>query len=696
QIDKFGFSLLAENDSPSSAYSKLIINDIDIASGRNILQGSFASRPEGIHHKVSTNLTADLSLQELAKSLILNETEMEGAIKGTLKANASVNAASNEVRASDERFEADIIASNIKYKDLTNSVSIESVAIKGQKEKIDFKLQNLKYQEELKMNIEGYLNEPTQIALNPNHIIRGAVEIDAGTINLDKLSSSENSGSTAVSMSTPKTEIDYVFQAKQIIQGEYVINDIRASGNLKEIGTSVDFTVGEFNGSNLHGNGKLNNLLAYGLNNDTLAGALKIVSDRLDLNKFMGLNEEDELVDAESTEPLIPTNINLDIDYEASQIGFKNIDITKSLGQISIKNQKIIFENKGEIFGGKVGLSGVFDTDISDGYKLEMKLELNQLQFSETAANLKIFNQLLPIAKFIDGKYTASLNWSSMLSKDYMPDLNSLTAYGIIQTENSGIRSSLPLDSLIRKLNIIGDDKQPLRISDAKEYFIVEDGKVMVQEITLNKGDIDITMSGSHSFAQILDYKMLIDIPKDKLKAAGVLNFIQDKLKFSDLLAKAGSDVEVQVEAHMGGNVLKPKFSIKGVNLKQGDVVESIQTQIFNKVNETKDSIQTEIRDTITGYINQGKDAIDSLKTKAEEIKNDVEQKIDSTKQVVKEEIDKEKEDLKKDGEELITDILTGKSDSGGTKLDDIFKNRQSKLDSLTKTFPIKLFGRKK
>jgi len=696
QIDKFGFSLVAENESTSSMYSRLIINDIDIASGTNVLQGSFASHPEGARHKVTTDLVADIKLEELAKSLVLQETKMQGSVKGLLKANASINTTNNDVRASDERFEADIAITDVIYKDKSLSLALNNGSIKGNKEKLDIDIQQLQYQDELDMNIKGVLNDPIQIALNPDHVIDGAMEINAGTINLDKLSEGSAQGETTVSMAIPKTNVNYVFQAKQIIRGVYTINDIRANGTLKNIGSNVDFTIGEFNGSNIHGNGTLDNILAYGMNNDTLTGKLNIVSDRLDLNKFMGLDEQDQLVEVETTEPLIPTNIDLDINYEASQIGFKNIDISKSLGEISIKDQKVIFENKGDIFGGKVGLSGVFDTDLPEGYQLEMKLELKELQFSETAANLALFNQLLPIAKLLEGKYTASLSWSSKLSKDYMPDMNSLTAYGLIETVGSGIKSSLPLDSLIRKLKIIGNDKQPLKIQDVKNYFIIEDGKVLVKEIALAKDDIDITMSGSHSFSQALDYKMLIDIPKSKLKVDGVLNFIQDKLKFSNILSNAGNDVDVQVEAHMGGSILKPTFSIKGINLKQGDVVESIETQISNKVNEVKDSIQNVVKDTISGYINKGKDALDSLKTKTDEIKKDVKEKIDSSKQIIKDEINKEKEELKKEGTDILTGILTGNSDSTATKIDDIFKDRQGKLDSLAKKFPINLLGRKK
>lgn len=695
QIDKFSFGLSAENTSHATPYTSLIINDIDIASGSNQLQGSFVTRPQGILHQVGVDMTADIDLEDAARSLVLPlNTQIRGKIQGTLVGNANINAEASKIRANDERFSIDLAINDINYTDGTMSYGLKEGLMKGDKEAIDFSLIDINYLDAIKMTVQGNLQAPLQIALLPDQIIQGAIEIKADNLDLNKLEVTGSDDSTSIMMQLPATDIDYVFTANQIQQGSHILHKVRANGNLKEKGTTVDFAVQEFNGSNIHGHGTLDRVLSYGMNNDTLTGKITVVSDRLDINRFMGLQEDDQLAPSTSDQPLIPANIKLDIDYQAAQIGFKNIDITKTLGQVSIKDQKIIFENKGNIFGGEVGLSGTFQSAQGDGYLLDMKLELKELQFSRTAASLRLFQQLLPIAKLLEGKYTASLSWNSELSKDYIPDLNTLTAYGVIQTEDGGIKSTLPIDSLIRKLNIIGEDRQPLKIANAKKYFIVEDGKVMIQDLDLTKGDIGIRLSGSHSFAQALDYKLLIDIPKSKLKADEVLNFLQDKVKFSNLLKNAGQDVSIQVVGHMGGSTLHPKFSVQGINLKKGDVIENIEDKIVSTVTGIKDSIENTLKDTIGGLVDKGTDAIDSVNTKINEIKMEAQAQLDSTKKAIEIEAQREKEKIKEEGGKILTDILNGNNDSTKVKIDDIFKERQGKLDSLSKKIPFKkLFG---
>ena len=53
---------------------------------------------------------------------------------------------------------------------------------------------------------------------------------------------------------------------------------------------------------------------------------------------------------------------------------------------------------------------------------------------SETVQKLGTVSKFLPIAELLEGRYNAVLKWESDLDQNYLPDLNTLTAYGEVLT----------------------------------------------------------------------------------------------------------------------------------------------------------------------------------------------------------------------------------------------------------------------
>ncbi len=688
KIDRLSFDMKAENKSNKTLYESIIIQDLDIKSGKSFLNGDVDVR-NGVASKTVFNIEGDINLSDLKESLVLSETsELSGLIKGKISGGASISN-DNSARVSDQAFESDVTLSNINYINGESSIFISHGSIDGDKDALSYKLESLQYGKAINAKIHGTINQPLSAALDSNHVVTGETNIVAETIDLNALSGETDTTIVASAFSIPKANIKYNLEATKILYGDYILNSIEASGNLDNKLSKSVFSIEEFKGSKLEGTADLKNILSYVLNSDTLEGSVNIKSDRLALDRFM--SAEDTSLVVENTD-LIPANINLDIDYSSDEIKFRNIDIAKALGQVSLKEKKVIFKNEGNIFGGKILFTGTFDTDRPEGFNIDLDLQLDQLQFGETASNLALFSKLIPIAKFIEGEYSGNLKWQSDLSSSYIPDLNSLTAYGEIETEDGKISSLLPIDTFIRKIVQV-DKGHELQLSNTKKYFVVEEGKVVVKGIELEKQGIQMFMSGSHGFNQDLDYQVVIDIPKNKLKADQLIGFVQDKFKFSDKLKSSVDDVMVQVVLYMGGSITKPTFSVQKINLKRGSVVENIQDQVVATLEDTRDSIQTVIEDTISATRDMVQEKIDSTK---DAILN----KIDSTKEVITNMVDSnivsledlvstETDKIKEQGGAIIDSIKAGNVDSLMTKIEDLFGEKKNMIDSLKKKPPV-------
>ena len=698
RIDKLSFSLLAENEKSTSFYTKLVINDLDIKTGKSNLIGNLTSYPSELSHSFDMDVVVDVDLSDVRKSMILDHsTILDGYMKGILIGGGKYDPSERKSFVSDERLDIDLILSDIKFKGAQTQLSIANSIIQSDIRKLDIQANDVSYNDALDFDMDGYINTPLMVVLNANAEITGRMKIDAGRFDINQLIAIDSDSIEMTSdFKIPNANIDFKFTANELTQGTYVFNNITTSGNLSDGTSNVYFLIEDMNGSRFEGDAKLDSLISYGLNGETLTGTVKVESDQLDLNQFIQINTEDDSKPYTKEGPLIPNNIDLDIDYQSEQIVFKNIDIVKSLGTISIKDKQLIFKNEGDIFGGKVLLTGIFDTDRPDGYHISLSLDLKQLGFAQTAAKMKIFNQLLPIAKFLEGEYTAALSWSSDLDKDFVPDLNSLTAKGVIRTRNGRINGLLPIDSFLQRFNVIKEVVEPIKISDANKFFIVEDGRVLVKDIEFKKGDIVVRMDGTHSFSQQLNYNLSIEVPKRLMDVGNVISVVQDKVKFASRIKNAGENLTVEVEAIMGGQISKPTFGVKGINLKSGDVVESIGDVIVATVENTRDSIETVVKDTINNLKDEIVTKVDSVLGGISDVidssKQVVTDLIDSTKVVVKDEIEDKKNEIENVGTDILGDILSGKTDSIKIKVDDVFNNNKSALDSLAKKLPFPIF----
>lgn len=692
KIDELAFDLDMKNDAPSTAYSQLSLQNMAIRSAQNKLNGNVHLQSGRASNKSDIDIDTYIDLGDLAQAFYMDpESAVSGILEGDIKANLSINNQGEVSVNSDRSQNYQLEIRQFSYKDKSSTFYIKNGMLNSKNEDAEFRISDINYNNGFIGTITGDLKNPLALLSMGDMPIRGSISIDAPLLNLNRLAGGDT---TSTNYTIPTTEIQYTFKADTIIQSDFVFETVVANGLLNNLNTTAAFTVGQVRGSRITGKANLKNVLGYGLNNEILSGAITMQSDQLRLDDWM-MGETNSQAGSEDA-PLIPDNIDLDIDYQSNKIQFKNLDILESLGQVNIKDQKIIFNSIGDIFGGKMNFEGTFDTEHRNGYHLDLGLQLNELQFGATAAKLKLFKDLIPIAALLEGTFSATLNWQSELNKNYIPNLNTLTAYGEIETKNGQINGQLPLDNFISRFVDI-QDRNLLRIADAKKYFIIEDGKVMVRNIELKKGDLNIGLTGTHGFDQQLDYEIRIDIPKSKIKAGGVIDFVQDKINFSKILKAPSEEVYLQVAAYMGGTILKPTFSVKSINLKSGDKVESLGDQIKGRATVITDSLSTILKDTLNTFRNKLSDTIlatrnkitkgvDSLRTRVNTLK-------DTTTSIVKTSIDKEKKELEEQSKKLLDSLKMGKTDSLSFSIDQLFNQRKGKLDSLKNKFP---FGKKK
>ena len=485
---------------------------------------------------------------------------------------------------------------------------------------------------------------------------------------------------------TTSTEVfdrfDFTLDAEmdEILVDQYQLKNAVAKGHFTPQKLTVSSLGTEIGHTDFNVSGAITNLFDYLFKDGVLGGSVNLNSRMLDLNQFMTTDPaaaNAETVEATPTESaamepiLVPDNINMKVNANVGEVRYTNMVLKNIDGGLNIANEAVVLEGvDAETLGGKVNISGSYDTKDNESPAYSFKYNIQELDVQKSFNTLNTFQKLAPIGQYIKGNYTSTLILDGKLGKDMMPDLNTLNAEGFFQTINGVIQNFKPLQELGNKLNV-EYLKESIKLENTKNWFTVKDGAVVVEEFDRKVKDIDMKISGSHSFTQEIDYIIKSKIPRKLLennsvgKAAG---------KGFDALrseaSKLGLDIKksefVNVQFNLTGPLTKPKV---GMKLLGGEGEASVE-----------DSVKESIKDEVNKKI-------DEEKEKAKEV---VDKTVDSAKNVVKDEIDK----AAKDAKDKIIDKI--KTDSTTKKvIDDIAGEKGKKAadeikDKLDKWNPFK------
>lgn len=682
EIEQIGINIKAHNSNPNNAFDQILLSHIDIKSGSNFIGGDINLTSNSIGISSSSRLNTYIDLSDIREVLSLQEQEMSGILQGEVSLNTSFLAEKNKIVLNDENFKIDFLASDIYSKKGLIEIRMDQLDIKNKDQSVEYNIEDLNYPGIKALFTSGTLEDIVSI-LNSTQNIKGTNNTSIAQIDLDLLSGDTDTSMTVYQI--PKFNIKTDVTIDQINYDNYDISQIQSIGYLSDSNTLIEYEIQSINNNKLKGTAELKNLIQYGLNNDTLRGRVSVLSDKIELDRFVQGSESE----GEQASSNIPGNIKIDVDYNIEKISYQGINLSKLLGDMSLDNQVIKLENKANLFGGKIGLIGSFNSQIPTSPKVDFDIIIENISFEETAKQLLFFEKLLPFASFLEGEYSGALKWGSALDAQYFPILNTLSSYGEIATYNGAITSFAPIDSL---LNFIGSSKvlsKSWSIDDTEKYFLVEDGKVIVQEITLHKNDIDIRYSGSHSFDQEIDYDVILSIPKSKLDAQNLLNLIQDKSGITKKIASIPGDVKLELFLTLQGKMFKPKVKIKDIAIRKGDVVESIKESAVQEVTDKTQEVISTVEDTLDYYEDKIKDSLNILKNEVNETK-------DSIEQILKTQIDSSKKELSKESQMILDSLKAGKTDSLKKNIEDIFKDQKDKIDALKGKIKLNPFKKKK
>ncbi|UAY51157.1 AsmA-like C-terminal region-containing protein [Ferruginibacter albus] len=373
----------------------------------------------------------------------------------------------------------------------------------------------------------------------------------------------------------------------------------------------------QFLKSNITGSGQINNLLPYMLKSKPLNAALSVSADYINLNDWMGLAADTSSAKTATTPVTVfpvPGNLDILLDAKAGKVHYDNLDIQNLSGNVKIKDETVSINNvKGDALDGTIGITGSYSTKESKTKPaISFSYNVTDVDIQKTFYAFNTVQKLMPIGKFLAGKFNSQLAINGSLGDNMMPDLSSLTGNGNVLLLQGVLSKFAPLDKIASTLNV--PSLQQVSLKDIKTYFEFANGKILVKPFTVKIGDVSMDIGGTQGIDQSLDYIINMKLPRTLLGTQGnqLINNLTSQLNNKGVPVSVGETVNLAL--NLGGFMNAP--SVK-TNLKQGaeSMADQLKQQATDfakaKVDSVKTSVKNAVKDTVASIKNQ---AINSAK----------------------------------------------------------------------------------
>ena len=255
--------------------------------------------------------------------------------------------------------------------------------------------------------------------------------------------------------------------------------------------------------------GRLNNMLGYALNNETLSGALRISSQRIDLNEWLPANEgtspetEESSDTAALTAPQIPANLDMVFQGKIGELLYGDYQLKQCEAKIAVKDGKLNIDPiKAEIWGSQISFATNYAYFEGGKPQIKANFSLQNLIPKNISSNFKMLDTYAPILKDLDAPFNLNMELLSDLAKDLSVDMQSVSADGLMAvTQAQNLKSPEWLAQVFEQFKWNKSKLQDVKIKPGKIGFAINEGKLSLKDSIR----LDIYEGAKMSFAGDVD-----------------------------------------------------------------------------------------------------------------------------------------------------------------------------------------------
>lgn len=371
---------------------------------------------------------------------------------------------------------------------------------------------------------------------------------------------------------------DFQFVSK-LYPGGIGLNDLSLIFNSKNI--LIDHLEGEYLSSHINATGALNNLFAFALNIRPLNASIDLDADDVNLRDWLTAGRGPKTNGHENSNFIVPKNVDLLMHVKSDKLHYDDVDLQHLNGNLAISDGTVQLDHiKAESLEGTIEMNGTYSTWQSDEYpEIAFDYDVKGMDIQKTFFAFNTLQKLMPVGKYMSGKFNAQMSLNGRLGNDMAPELQSLHGEGNVSLLDASMKDFGPLDKLSESLDIA--TLQVLLLRDTRADFSYKNMKVTVAPFIAHGGDIDMEVAGTHGFDQTLSYNVSLKVPRDQLGKKGTV-FVKNVVKEA---AKKGIPVKLKdaviMNVKMAGTINTPD-----VKTDMNSVVDNAELDLKRELND--------------------------------------------------------------------------------------------------------------
>ena len=447
--------------------------------------------------------------------------------------------------------------------------------------------------------------------------------------------------------------------------------------------------------SDVRATGRIDNFLEYIFRDELIKGTFTVNSDLLDINQLTSSGgtqskpaenkpaETAQKAPSESSVIEIPGNIDFELTTNLRKVLYDNLSLDNVAGKVVMRERRLNIQDlKMNTLGGTMRMSGSYDTKNAEAPEVNLNFFVDNFDFATTFKTFNTVQKLAPIAQYANGNFTVSLeNFSGRLNRQMEPDLNTITANGVLKTQSVKIGGYEPFVKLGDALKI--NELKGMSFQNVNFSYKIKDGRAIISPFDVKIDKVKATISGSHGFDRTIDYTWRMQIPRSLFGAAA-------NSTINGLINQANSAVgtnfqpgeTIYVDVIFGGTDTKPtiKTSIKeGLKSTVNEIKEQVVEVVKEKAAEQVDKILEEARKQADKIKADAQAAADKLRQEgyaaADKLVSDVKNPL--AKVAAQESAKAAKKETDKKVQKLL--------DDANAKADKVLKDAQAQSDAKLK-----------
>jgi hypothetical protein len=379
--------------------------------------------------------------------------------------------------------------------------------------------------------------------------------------------------------------------------------------------------------------GKIENYIPYYISDGILRGRFTANSNIFNVDQFVSSSQvEDPEMAPQDEEELtafkVPANLDMEISAVFRELVYDSLSIRNVQGKLLVRDEKVMMSKlEGGIFGGRVNLSGSYNTYNTDTPLVDMTLKVSRINYKDAFRGFGIIQKYAPMIEHAIGEFSADISFSTNLDVEMMPVWETFNGNGLLNSNTVRLENVNTLNLISETLK--SDFFRTLSVDPLKIAFDFQDGKLIVRPVDMKVGGMKASLSGWTGLDQRIAYDFNIQVPRSIMgdNANKIIDGLISQAKATGASFKAGETIPLDLL--ISGSLTKPVIK-PVIGKTSGTILEDINKGLKEELDKRKDEMEKQAKE-------EARKIIDAAEKQAQAIMNEARKQADQVRSLARE-----------------------------------------------------------